>query len=458
MEMRKNKLISMFTLIFLLIAFTFGCSNGSGGETAVDKGEDKSSAPPAVETDKATDSVKQITLRVSWWGGQDRADRTLKAIAIFEEENPNIKISAEFLGWDGYWEKMATEAAGKNLPDVMQTDDAYIPDYIQRDLLSDMSPYVKSGAINLNDVDNSYVAAGMFGDSLYALNLGANAVSIAYDPAMFEKAGVAELQDGYTWDEYADAARKIQEKLGKDVYGMPLSNGVDEFKQYLMERGTSLYNEEGTKLGYDDDQLMVDWFTYWNKLREDKVVPPPEMTANLSALEDQLIVHGKSPILHLHSNQIVAVTTSAGHPLKLMPYPSYPGGEKPQYLKPSQYFSITSTSEHKDEAAKFIDFITNSLKGNEALGGERGVPISSKVREHLKPTLSEAAKVSFEYIDYVGKSYPPLTNKDPVAASEINEVLFKNISEKVNYVQITPEEAAKEFRKEAEKIFSKTSK
>jgi multiple sugar transport system substrate-binding protein len=453
--MRKSKVMFATTVFLLLISLIVGCSSSGSKDSATDNGGVKTTTTP-----QATDSGtgKQVTLRVSWWGSQDRADRTLKAIKLFEEANPDIKISAEFLGWDGYWVKMSTMAAGKELPDVFQTDDAYIPDYVQRGLLADLTPYVESGALDLSDVDDSYVAPGRIDNKLYALSLGANAVAISYDPAMFEKAGIPEFKPGYTWDDYANTVRALQKKLGGGIYGTPIFNETDSFKQYLMERGGFLYNKEGTGLGYTDDQIVVDWFTYWNKLREDKVAPPPDETATLEALEDQLIVHGKTPFLGLHSNELVALSASANRPLKLMEYPSYPGGQKPQYLKPSQYFSIASYSKLKDAGAKFINFMTNDLKANGELGGERGVPIAAKVREDLKSKLSPAMATSFDYVDYVGKNFPPLSYKDPASADEINITLFKNISDKVHYGQITPEQAAKEFRKEADKIFSKTKK
>nr|WP_052487976.1 extracellular solute-binding protein [Paenibacillus sp. VKM B-2647] len=174
--MVKSKLMSAFALIVLSAALIAGCSSGGNGNAAVNGNAAKPEAKPDTQdTPKNDGPSQQIALRVGWWGSQDRANRTLNAIKLFEQKNPNIKISSEFLGWDGYWEKMSTEAAAKNLPDVMQMDDAYLPDYVQRGLLEDMTPYVTSGALNLKDVDDSYVAAGRLNNKLYALNLGANA-------------------------------------------------------------------------------------------------------------------------------------------------------------------------------------------------------------------------------------------------------------------------------------------
>lgn len=44
-------------------------------------------------------------LRISWWGGDSRNKAVQEAISKFEEENPNIKVKAEFAGYAGYQEK-----------------------------------------------------------------------------------------------------------------------------------------------------------------------------------------------------------------------------------------------------------------------------------------------------------------------------------------------------------------
>src|SRR5262245_42648905 len=70
-----------------------------------------------------------VELRVAWWGSQDRHNRTIKAIELFQKKYPNIKVTYEFAGWADYWTKMTTQAAGRNLPDVMQQDYAYITEW-----------------------------------------------------------------------------------------------------------------------------------------------------------------------------------------------------------------------------------------------------------------------------------------------------------------------------------------
>ena len=60
-------------------------------------------------------------------------------------------------------------------------------------------------------------------------------------------------------------------------------------------------------------------------------------------------------------------------------------------MKPSMFFSISANTKHPKEAGLFIDFFTNSVEANQILLAERGVPISSDVREGIKPQLGKVA-------------------------------------------------------------------
>ena len=122
-------------------------------------------------------------------------------------------------------------------------------------------------------------------------------------------------------------------------------------------------------------------------------------------------------------------------------------------MKPSMFFSIAENSEHKEAAAEFIDFFVNDVDANEAMLAERGVPGSAKVKEELKPQVSEAQEKIFEYVEWAEEHSTPMGAPDPAEAGEIIELL-DNISEEIMYGQISAEEAAEKFRTDAESIFA----
>ncbi len=69
--------------------------------------------------DQKTD---QVTLRFMWWGGDARHKATLQVIDQYMSIHPNVKIEAEYGGYDGYFEKLTAQLAGGTAADIMQFD------------------------------------------------------------------------------------------------------------------------------------------------------------------------------------------------------------------------------------------------------------------------------------------------------------------------------------------------
>ena len=61
-------------------------------------------------------------LRVFWWGSQERADRSNKAVDAFKTANAGVDVKTESAGWSDYWPRLATRVAGRNAPDLIQMD------------------------------------------------------------------------------------------------------------------------------------------------------------------------------------------------------------------------------------------------------------------------------------------------------------------------------------------------
>ncbi|MCR2821195.1 ABC transporter substrate-binding protein [Lederbergia panacisoli] len=431
-----RKTLFMIVTAVLFLGVLVGCSN-SNKPSNVDKNDDEI-----------------IELTFNWWGEQIRHERTQKVIELFEEQNPNIKIKSEISGWDGYWEKLATRAAGKSLPDLIQMSYAYLAEYAERNLLTDLTPYVENGTIHFDDVDPLYTDPGKIGDQLYAVNLGANAFAIVYDPALFDEAGIPELEPGYTYEDLRDISRKMQNHFGDGFYGMKTFSHIDAFKHYLRQHDLWLFNEENDGLGYDDDSILTEFFQYWLDNIKDGLSTNPDADSAVQGVEDELIVHKKTALMGTNSNALISLMGAAERPLKLMIYPTYPGAVDGHFITPSQYVAVTAHSKHPEEAAKFIDFLTNNLEANEILAAERGVPISSKVREHLLPSLDEATKETFNYLELVQQYSRPVNIVAPPGEGEIRE-LFDRMSQAVAFGELTPEEAANNFGKEARAVLGK---
>src|SRR5690606_9396172 len=125
------------------------------------------------------------------------------------------------------------------------------------------------------------------------------------------------------------------------------------------------------------------------------------------------------------------------------------------YLKPSMFFSIPTNCEHGEIAADFINFFTNDLEANEVLFAERGVPISSEVREHLRPMLDAIGQETFDFLERVSADSSPIFPPNPPGYNDIrNNVWLPLFHDPVLYGQISVEEGVALFRAEAEAILS----
>ncbi len=407
----------------------------------------------------AASTGEQVQLRFAWWGSQDRHDRTIKAIQLFQQRNPNITITYEFAGFQDYWTKMTTQASGGNLPDLMQQDYAYISQWTSNNLIIPLDDYVSSGAINLSDVPKSSIDGGRINGKLIAVNLGNNSQTVALDVQAFEKAGIPLPAQNWSWDDFEQTAMQLHQKLGIWGVGSGMSD-IQLWKSLYLGNGKWAFTTDGKALGYDDDQKYIDYLKMLGRLQDAGAAPSQQEEISqyrTASVESTPIVPGKAAMQYFWSNQLVAAWTAAGDARKfqLTHLPRPKGGQAENYLKPSQFISITSQSKHPKEAAMFIDFITNDVEANKILLGERGVPISPKIQEAIKPLLTPAQLEAQNYLSRVEKDNSPLPPPDPATQSKLNDNVFlPQLVDPVLLKQTSPEAAVSQFRKDAAAVLA----
>jgi multiple sugar transport system substrate-binding protein len=158
------------------------------------------------------------------------------------------------------------------------------------------------------------------------------------------------------------------------------------------------------------------------------------------------------------SNQVVAIFKAAGEDrnFKLWLLPRPEGGKSQNYLKPSMFFSIPTACAYPEEAAKFISFFTNDIEANEILFAERGVPVSSEVRDALKPKLDAVGAETFDFLERVQADSSPIFPPNPPGYNDIrNNVWIPLFRDPVLYGQLSVEDGIAILRSEAEAILSK---
>jgi pectin-derived oligosaccharide transport system substrate-binding protein len=389
-------------------------------------------------------------LRLIWWGNPDRDRRTNEVVDLYVKENADVAIDPETYAWNDYWPKLATQAAGQNLPDVIQMDYRYIFEYARRGQLADLTPYVGK-AIDLSDFDPNQLASGKVDDKLYGISMGANSMTHVYKPAMLESLGLpAPDATKWTIDDYVAMGKEVKGKLPEGLYfSENMAYREPRLETWVRQRGKALYTADG-KLGYDLEDLE-EYFAFWFQMQEDGLTPPADLQSQAIAsgkMEDTMFVTGHAVFDFIHSNQLVAVQKLVPDELNITMIPNQKDGKPGQYLKPSMLISMSASAADPEAAAKLMNFFIADDNAADILLIERGVTGDKSIRERILPKLSETEQKIVSYLDLVGTHVGELPPPPPKNAGELDRAL-QPAWESVSFRKVDVKTAATDYYEKA---------
>lgn len=84
----------------------------------------------------------------------------MKVLDKYTELNPHVHFETTPSGWDGYFEKLATDTATGGMADIVQMDYMYISTYAKNGSLADLSSFASDGTLDITNVDDALADAG----------------------------------------------------------------------------------------------------------------------------------------------------------------------------------------------------------------------------------------------------------------------------------------------------------
>ncbi|MEO8396896.1 MAG: extracellular solute-binding protein [Chloroflexota bacterium] len=388
-----------------------------------------------------------VTLRMSWWGNDDRAQRTQKVIDLFQAAYPDIKITGEpDGGTSDHFQILDTQLAANNAPDIVQFGGNW-PDYQQ--YLEPLNAYV--GKQLLIDTparfdQTALIPATASDKNLYAVSLGTNTPTLAYNKTMIEAAGVDLPVDNMTWDELIAYGKELKAKL---------PDGVAPFVDNSMNQANYLsyfYRQEGTPLWTSDEggksYATVDsakkWLQMWADMRAAGLIPDADTTYTYTETgpDSSALVAGKAVIGLVWSNQVAAYKAAMTDTLGMT---TLPAGGKPAYaIQMSQYLGMNKDSQNKEAAALFINFFVTSPDAGAILQTNRGVPSSPVVRQSISGAATATDAGVYHIYDAVADRTIPQDPNLPNDQEFVNGLIL--IGQQVAYGQSTVDKGATDLQ------------
>lgn len=335
----KKRLCSLLLGSLLLFSLT-GCSNTSSKKVK--------------DTDTNT-----VTIKFSWWGTEDRYEKTMKAIKLFEEKNPNIKIKPEYGEWTGFAKRMKIKILGNAEADVMQINYDWLPTYSKDGTgFYDLSKV--SDEINLENFSEDYLSYGRENGVLNAIPVSTNGKIMYYNKQILDNSIS-------TWDDLINSTpqdgKAIVDAEDFDLWSMCMA-----YEQG--KTGRAFINTDGT-LGFTKDDIF-DLLSFYKTLVDRKIV-----ATNLS--KNAKFSRNNAGISISWTNNAKKVSKNMEKfdtEIMASAFPATSGERPITYVKPTVLYSISKNTDNPKEAAIFMNFMLNDAEAAEILGIDRGIPVS----------------------------------------------------------------------------------
>ena len=401
-------------------------------------------------------------IRFMWWGSDTRAKITTQVVEMYEQLT-GLDIEYEFYDGTTYWTVFQAYQAANDLPDMFQMGNNWLTYY---DTIEPLNAYIESGVIDTTAISAAMLATttNQANGEVTGISNGTNARCFAYNPAIFDEAGVPYPTANWTWDDFAAACRAIYAKTGNPAVTSLEYNSLAWSTVTQWAEGYNFFSMDGTSFDFEGDIAPFTYiFDLLTTLQKEGCIADYGIQNEIGGnIEADWIAYGDSAIVMLTSNQFQALSTVAaesGITLDLCTIPRvYPDGQSGMVVRSSQQMSIYSKSEKKEIAANFLNFFINSIEANKILNCERGVSVNSDVLAALKETTDEVTGKVYTIIDLIG-SFPDaaLTSPaEPACAEELADIIKKTYFQGLAEGKFeSAQQAAEQFWAEAQEVWKK---
>ncbi|RAP74787.1 ABC transporter substrate-binding protein [Paenibacillus montanisoli] len=369
-----KKTVSALTALVLFAGVAAGCGNNATNQSS---------------TSSANGNEEQVTLKYWMYQTDPFINANKKLIADYEKAHPNVKIDIESFPWDDYVQKIQAAYIGNEAPDIAQVFGSWVPALSKAGLLAEVP--------NKDKYDAELYPAAL---GAYELNGKLYGVPGEFN---LENGGILvntklykEASDPTTWDQLMATAKKLT------VYenDAPKIFGFDFYGDSVTFLFLSLILQQGGKYWTDDN--MVDFNT-------------PEAAKALQTVVD---IKTKEKIADLSRTTYSYEDTFKGDTamtfvgpwvnalgkdyqttdFKYIKMPSFTGTSDAFAAESGWGEIVSESSEHKDVALDFLQFITNEENSRYWNATSSTIPAYKAVAEDpeylsqnpaLKPSLED---------------------------------------------------------------------
>ena len=344
-------------------------------------------------------SAEEKQKLVIWsWGADEEKKAREDAVAIFQENHPEIEVEHSVIptadhAWD---QKTAAALAAGTGPDVMQMS----PDYygLYSDYFEDLQPYLEKEGVNADDVFTEGMLAPYYrpDGKLEGMPLLENVFVLAYNKDLFDQFGVDYPTDDWTWDDLKEAAEKFVSGEGADAtYG--IVNHWVEPNFALICEGGSPYSDDLQTLELNTPEVAAG-LDLFGELVQSKAMP--DDTAAKSLPKEQLFVSGHAAMYPLGGFETKLIAEEIGDNFNwdVVSMPKVKDGGTNNVMYATGY-SMLKTAENKDAAWTFLKEVGYENEDMAEVTSRVGIPGNKTAAEGFYKEITNGPIDNSKYLE-----------------------------------------------------------
>lgn len=283
---------------------------------------------------------EKITLKFSSWGSRTEYGILKEVIKTYETQNPNVKI--EFIHVpENYFRKLHLLYASKTEPDVVFLNNTYAPLYIRAGLLEDLS-----GKIDENKFFKSSIDCFKDNGKLYAIPRDVSNLVLYVNKNL-----VKNPQQIKTIEDLKNTAKSV---TTNSIFGLNYEENPLFWLYYLEYFKGGILTDDGKNSLIGEKASLKGIEFYADLINKDKSIPQKWQMSSMTSA--QMFISGKTA-LYLSGRWLVPkFRETVNFDWDVIPFPY---SETSKTLTDASGWAISKSSKNKEEAFKFIQFLSS---------------------------------------------------------------------------------------------------
>ncbi|CAM3307713.1 extracellular solute-binding protein [Paenibacillus lupini] len=388
--------MNMKSVLGLVLAGSLAISLTACGSNSNNNGNKESNAPSnnAGATNAATEKPASnekvtITFQNIYPDPTDPKNQMMaKIVKQYETEHPNVKVELDSLNTDQQKQKLKTQAASKEVPDITVVNPAaQMQPYVDAKLFAPLNDMVAQNGLK-DTFQDGVLDFYTFDNNLYALPDGNNIGVVYYNKDLFQQAGITKTPE--TFEEMIEDVKTLK---AKGIQPMAIGEkdtwtGSFLFMNILLRTnsGPGFLSDVVAGKKTFEDPAFVEAVDAMQNLIQAGAFQEGVTSFDYNAGEN-IFKTGKAAMYYMGSWATGGIETSEALKDKVgvFKFPTVNGkGDPNQFmLAPGSAFAISADSKHLQETKDFLNyFMLNFPK--EAFAVKGAVGIAQKVDGDFK--------------------------------------------------------------------------